>query len=1285
MKKLFAVFCLTIFASSSFAAMPVQTASERTRASNWFASAFLGDAPAAFSFYYGGSPFNPEGWRTTHNSKKIDADRTKHFFTYTAPDGRLKAECDAVVYKNYPAVEWVLRFRNVGSVNTGQISNVKALDGTFAASGTATIYHGGGANNAENDFGLMTDSVAPGGSFTIGSRGMSSLSALPFFTADSNGTGVVGAVGWSCNWDANFAKDADTLTIDAGMPGTNLFLAPGESVRSPRMLILLYEGDYLRGQNMWRRLMMKYYSPTDINGDMLRVPVTDANWGSFNAASQKSKIDWWTETGMNLEVYWIDAGWSGDSAHIDDWSYNAADRNYNPDIYPNGIKEISDYAHDHGMKFLLWTWPHIARVGCEIGKEHPEWIIGGNFLDHGNPATNAWMKKYFSAMIKNYGIDWYRQDGHPVIPGDYNNKTGYNEIKYFEGMYDYWDYLLKDNPGLGIDNCAGGGRKIDLETSMRSISLWRSDYQVPNSFDPIGMQGQTYGLSNWVPLSSGCSAREDCYGMRSGYSPGLCINWHVFQRNHRAEKPNFNYDTAARYLQEYYDIRDCFYGDYYPISDYNVDHSAWMAYQFDLPEKGDGILQAFRREQSNTDHKTYKFKGLDPGVTYTVTNLDDNSAVRRTGASLMSSGLRVNISSKPGAAVLRYKADIASEFVSDTIPDKVVVGETRAVSVTFRNVGAQPWTAAEMYRLGAVDDTDPFAGNRQELPSDVPVGATVTFTFNMTFPAAGVYTTDWRMVRDGVAWFGGTASKTVTVMPTGDKVPPTAPANLRQTEFGETNAKAEWDPSEDNYGVAKYKVYLDSRVAGYTEDTEFSFEGLDPAKQHTVGVIALDDYGNTSGRSDTLYVTCLTPFYESGFDSIEGWAGAAASLSDEYNHGELEGGECMKISKDARSALVYRNFRGDSMANGGLKDGSYTVWFYDTMDKTARGGLWLLMYNSSGIVKYGYFLGVDESDTYVGGVVRTNVTLTGYFSYRSEGWHKLEIRVGAEGASFYVDDEYGDTADPSPDSSYAIRRTALGYSGSCNGDLYFDDAVFAARPPASPNNLKAAEVTDTSVLWTMRDNSDNGTGFVVLDDGVVTATGYGEPSVPETGLPPNTAVSRRAKATAGPLMSINAASSATAVTLSAPPTTENVAADVKASAADFTAVGGFGQGTVEYYLVSCGGVESRWGGGAFTCPLTNEPKYVTFRGFNSANVENGSLTLGPYVAALELSPTEARSAADGTLVYLPNVTVTAVFADCVYVTDGVSGIKVAGAAGEVGDVISVRGTLATEDGERVIR
>jgi M6 family metalloprotease-like protein len=111
----------------------------------------------------------------------------------------------------------------------------------------------------------------------------------------------------------------------------------------------------------------------------------------------------------------------------------------------------------------------------------------------------------------------------------------------------------------------------------------------------------------------------------------------------------------------------------------------------------------------------------------------------------------------------------SAEFVSDDIPTSMVAGQQYTVHVAVRNTGTNTWTASAGYRLGSPGDSDPFAFPRVELDSSASVGSgqTYTFIFTMTAPSStGSYTTDWRMLREGVTWFGETLTKTVTVTPT---------------------------------------------------------------------------------------------------------------------------------------------------------------------------------------------------------------------------------------------------------------------------------------------------------------------------------------------------------------------------------------------------------------------------------------------------------------------------------------------------------------------------------------
>ena len=179
----------------------------------------------------------------------------------------------------------------------------------------------------------------------------------------------------------------------------------------------------------------------------------------------------------------------------------------------------------------------------------------------------------------------------------------------------------------------------------RPVPLLRSDFQQPNQAGVIeGNQGHTYGLSFWLPYQgSGCYF-NDPYSYRSFYLPGfgLC---------------NVPFDSkAVKAYAECRKIALLMLGDYHPLTLYNRQLNQWIAWQFHRPEQGDGFVQAFRREKSEVDSKTFCLKGLDPAAIYEVRNFDETGAVKTSGKDLMNPGLTVKIGEKRGSAVIAYKA-----------------------------------------------------------------------------------------------------------------------------------------------------------------------------------------------------------------------------------------------------------------------------------------------------------------------------------------------------------------------------------------------------------------------------------------------------------------------------------------------------------------------------------------------------------------------------------------------------------------------------------------------------
>ena len=92
------------------------------------------------------------------------------------------------------------------------------------------------------------------------------------------------------------------------------------------------------------------------------------------------------------------------------------------------------------------------------------------------------------------------------------------------------------------------------------------------------------------------------------------------------------------------------------------DDQVWIAWQFDRPEQGEGMVQAFRRHNSFYESARLKLRGLEPNGRYAVVNLDLPAARQElTGIELMDQGLRVEIPDQPGARVFAYSKLPASK------------------------------------------------------------------------------------------------------------------------------------------------------------------------------------------------------------------------------------------------------------------------------------------------------------------------------------------------------------------------------------------------------------------------------------------------------------------------------------------------------------------------------------------------------------------------------------------------------------------------------------------------
>jgi hypothetical protein len=83
--------------------------------------------------------------------------------------------------------------------------------------------------------------------------------------------------------------------------------------------------------------------------------------------------------------------------------------------------------------------------------------------------------------------------------------------------------------------------------------------------------------------------------------------------------------------------------------------AVWMVWQLDLPERGEGMAQAFRRPATSSESILAKLHGLEPDAMYAIATFDMPGATQVSGRQLMEVGLSVVNKNRPGAVIVTYQ------------------------------------------------------------------------------------------------------------------------------------------------------------------------------------------------------------------------------------------------------------------------------------------------------------------------------------------------------------------------------------------------------------------------------------------------------------------------------------------------------------------------------------------------------------------------------------------------------------------------------------------------------
>ena len=648
---------------------------ELQRAEEYFKTHIENADRPNFDFTIGGEDL-PVGAAVT----ELESNAEKRTIEKRWTAGAVEVRQVATLYRELPAVEWTVYVKNISGAVSERV-RLSALNDRFPAS-SVVVHAQKGSYCAADDFRPVDLPMRPGDQAKLAPiGGRSSNMTWPYFCIETGENGLALAVGWPAQWQAVFACEDEDLHVQCGQQTLETVLygrdsgaagidRTGEQIRSPRIVLLFWDrGDLraaeacMRARNLFRRYMLRYNMPRGEDGKPPVKNLAACSSHQFRemleatTRNQKQFIDGYVDHNLGLDYWWMDAGWyktlGGGWVDTGNWQPD-------PERFGDSLKPISDMCHENGLKLILWYEPERVCPYTEFYELRDKGYIiedkGWHLYNLANDEAFEYLCEYMVQEIRDNGVDVYRQDCNIADLQMYwelneaEDRRGITENKYIVNYLAYFDYLMEQCPGLLIDSCASGGRRMDLETQKRSVVLWRDD----SCYEPTLTQCQSFGINFFNPFSGQATTEADpelmTYVTRSNFmqSTNFCYNIESGDQD--------LIDRVKKSMDEYRAYSPYFLCDYYPLTTFSDRAEDWMAWQYHDADDNSGIVQVFKREGSADTAGKYYLSGLEKGATYIVKDIDTGESYEAKGRDLMVEGMDVEIQDAFAAKIFHYTA-----------------------------------------------------------------------------------------------------------------------------------------------------------------------------------------------------------------------------------------------------------------------------------------------------------------------------------------------------------------------------------------------------------------------------------------------------------------------------------------------------------------------------------------------------------------------------------------------------------------------------------------------------
>lgn len=531
---------------------------------------------------------------------------------------------------------------------------------------------------------MWPEPLKPGRLVFDGQRhGKSGWSRPAFWARDlANGHMFVCELAWSGNWQFDldcrmeYARKQAALFYALGlapMEGEMLrVLEPGETVRTPAVHVGYFECDADGVVQSLHRHVRHVVMPKPPAGTGVEIEANHRGYMNDTESEPALKRDVDVAAEVGTEMYVVDAGWYGNEPNL--WWLNTGDWHTGAWL-PNGLEPVVEHAHKRGMRFGLWVEIEAMGANSTLRKEHADWAVvrngepvtKGRPLDLARPEIAAWVESELVRVIERYKLDMFRLDhNHEIGLGGTREYAGFVENtlwRYYEAFYGVFDRVRARFPRLVLQNCAGGGGRLDLGVLQRFHNTELSDWMrqprgvlilngLTMALPPeIGLR--TFGTESGEHLLEGdVDAQLRLAFLARPILRGIAPSVEELVPFLK-ERITRTVELFKRFIRPL--MADCLVFHHTPWLPIKT-QTPWCVLEYAAPDKARALVCVFRLLGEAKETYRVKPRGLDRTKRYRVTFDNAGETVEMSGRKLVERGLRVALRKTLSSEMLLFEA-----------------------------------------------------------------------------------------------------------------------------------------------------------------------------------------------------------------------------------------------------------------------------------------------------------------------------------------------------------------------------------------------------------------------------------------------------------------------------------------------------------------------------------------------------------------------------------------------------------------------------------------------------